>query len=48
MEKTDIINRIKNKEPLQFVNETFENMDLSQLDLHNAKFIKCKFLNVNF
>ena len=48
MNKNDIINRIKNKEPLQFVNETFENINLSQLDLHNAKFIKCKFLNVKF
>ena len=44
MTKSDIINRIKNKESLRFVNETFENMDLSGLNLHHAKFINCKFL----
>lgn len=46
MERNDIINRIKNKESLRFVNETFENIDLSGLNLHNAKFIKCKLTAV--
>ena len=48
MKKDDIINRIKNNESLRFVNEIFENMDLSRLNLHHAKFINCKFLNVKF